>query len=57
MAKQLKRQQDWNKDIQRGIDVIADDLQKLPALEETILALETKLDMLIGSRRCERSDL
>lgn len=57
MTEQLKRQQDWNKDIQRGIDVIADDLQRLPALEETIIALETKLDMLIGSRGCERSDL
>jgi hypothetical protein len=56
IAKQLKRQQDWNKDIQRGIDVIAEDLQKLLALEDTITALEAKLDILIGSRVWERSD-
>jgi hypothetical protein len=57
IAEQLKRQQVWNNDIQRGIDVIADDLQRLPALEETIIAIETKLDMLIGSGGYERSDL
>jgi hypothetical protein len=44
MQEQFKRQQNWNNDIQWGVDIVAESLPRLQALEGTIAALEAKLD-------------
>lgn len=49
MEDQFKRQENWNKDIQWGIDIIAEGLPRLQALEDTITALEAKLYLLMES--------
>jgi hypothetical protein len=50
MEDQFKRQKSWNKDIQWGIDIVAESLPSLQSLEDTIAALEAKLDILVKSR-------
>ncbi|KAJ5449480.1 uncharacterized protein N7458_005929 [Penicillium daleae] len=54
MEEQFKRQQNWNKELQWGIDIIAEGLPRLQALEDTITALEAKLDILMESGEWEK---